>query len=506
MKLQCPKCKSSSITKLKNNDFGLKFLLWLQGIFIRFGLAIFLFCLTLVLIGVIQNLISGDVFFSTSNISGIDIIFSIFATLLGFCIIIIIISFPIIKLYEIFMGFQNISTNQSASYNAIIMLLYYINLGGILFGIISLIIGFSSNTPLYPIIMTMTKSETIDYSKLINLGIYLLIICCSLLFLLYKVIETKSEKIFVCDVCGYHFEIDNNLIQETENIESTENNLSNEIKKDEIEETKEKNNSNELGMFETANSFYNQKKYKKAFKLFKKSAEQGNSQAQYNLGAMYENGEGTEENIEQAKYWYKKSADQGDEDAKEALKELEIEETKEKNNSNENKKTKNIFRSPEDSDGSIERYKKAAEEGDEKAKDALKNLKEYEEEVLRSKNKVTQMQEVFSEKIEKKENEKEKAVSLYEKGLKYYSQAQPDYYFAFQYFMKSAKLGYALAQYNLAVMYENGTYVDKNIDEAIKWYKKAAEEGDEKAQKALKELKLQSPSLETNEKEILKSK
>ena len=60
------------------------------------------------------------------------------------------------------MGFQNISTNQSASYNAIIMLLYYINLGGILFGIISLIIGISSNTPLYPIIMTMTKSETID--------------------------------------------------------------------------------------------------------------------------------------------------------------------------------------------------------------------------------------------------------------------------------------------------------------------------------------------------------
>ncbi len=344
MKLQCPKCKSSSVTKLQNNDFGLKFLLWLQGIFIRFGLAIFLFFLTLVLIGVIQNLISGDFFFSNSNISGMDIICSIFVTLLGFCIIIIIISFPIIKLYEIFMGFQNLSTNQSNYYNVIIMLLYYINLGGILFGIISLIIGFSSNTPLYPIIMTMTKSETIDYSKLINFGIFLLIICCSLICLLYKIIETKSEKIFVCNVCGYNFEKDNNLIPKTENIESSENNLSNEIKKDENEETEkteEKNNSNEFDMFEMANSFYNQKKYKKAFELLKKLAEQGDSQAQYNLGAMYENGEGTEENIEQAKYWYKKSADQGNEDAKEALKELEQQSPSLETNEKEILKSKN---------------------------------------------------------------------------------------------------------------------------------------------------------------------
>ena len=83
--------------------------------------------------------------------------------------------------------------------------------------------------------------------------------------------------------------------------------------------------NNTPDQFDIAESFYNQKKYQKAFKLFKKLAEQGDSQAQYNLGAMYENGEGIEENIEQAKYWYKKSADQGNEDAKEALKELEQE-------------------------------------------------------------------------------------------------------------------------------------------------------------------------------------
>ena len=82
--------------------------------------------------------------------------------------------------------------------------------------------------------------------------------------------------------------------------------------------------NNTPDQFDIAESFYNQKKYQKAFKLFKKLAEQGDSQAQYNLGAMYENGEGVEENIEQAKYWYKKSADQGNEDAQEALKELEL--------------------------------------------------------------------------------------------------------------------------------------------------------------------------------------
>ncbi|MBE0600684.1 MAG: SEL1-like repeat protein, partial [Firmicutes bacterium] len=37
--------------------------------------------------------------------------------------------------------------------------------------------------------------------------------------------------------------------------------------------------------------------------------------AQYNLGLMYENGEGADANLILALYWYRLAAQQGDEDA-----------------------------------------------------------------------------------------------------------------------------------------------------------------------------------------------
>ncbi|MBP1573101.1 MAG: sel1 repeat family protein, partial [Oscillospiraceae bacterium] len=45
------------------------------------------------------------------------------------------------------------------------------------------------------------------------------------------------------------------------------------------------------------------------------AAEQGDMEAQYNLGHMYYDGEGTEMNYEKALYWWEKAAEQGDADA-----------------------------------------------------------------------------------------------------------------------------------------------------------------------------------------------
>ena len=42
------------------------------------------------------------------------------------------------------------------------------------------------------------------------------------------------------------------------------------------------------------------------------------------------------------------------------------------------------------------------------------------------------------------------------------------------------------AQNNLAVLYENGDGIDKDIDKAIYWYKKSAEQGFQDAQNKLK--------------------
>ena len=57
------------------------------------------------------------------------------------------------------------------------------------------------------------------------------------------------------------------------------------------------------------------KDYKQAAKWWLKSAEQGDAEAQYYLGFMYENGQGVPQDYKQAAKWYLKSAEQGDADA-----------------------------------------------------------------------------------------------------------------------------------------------------------------------------------------------
>jgi TPR repeat protein len=56
-----------------------------------------------------------------------------------------------------------------------------------------------------------------------------------------------------------------------------------------------------------------------AVSWFRKSAEQDNSDAQLNLGAMYQNGAGVEKSNEQAVSWYRKSAEQDNRDAQVSL-------------------------------------------------------------------------------------------------------------------------------------------------------------------------------------------
>ena len=66
--------------------------------------------------------------------------------------------------------------------------------------------------------------------------------------------------------------------------------------------------------------------HKKHLNLYQKAANLGVDFAQYKLALMYENGNGIEKDMNQAIYWYKKSAEQGDEDAQNKLKELLTEE------------------------------------------------------------------------------------------------------------------------------------------------------------------------------------
>lgn len=60
----------------------------------------------------------------------------------------------------------------------------------------------------------------------------------------------------------------------------------------------------------------------------------------------------------------------------------------------------------------------------------------------------------------------------------------------------AANMGNARAQYRLGTMYRTGDGVSPDYDEALNWYRKAADQGDIKAQTALREQKLVKAHLE----------
>ena len=72
---------------------------------------------------------------------------------------------------------------------------------------------------------------------------------------------------------------------------------------------------------------------------------------------------------------------------------------------------------------------------------------------------------------------------MYNKGKKAYDNKK--YKQAIKYFRKAAEQGYASAQYNLGYCYDNGKGVTIDSDEAAKWYRKAAEQGHAEAQHEL---------------------
>lgn len=66
---------------------------------------------------------------------------------------------------------------------------------------------------------------------------------------------------------------------------------------------------------------------------------------------------------------------------------------------------------------------------------------------------------------------------------------------AAKWYRKAAEQGNALAQYYLGTFYANGTGVEKNLPEATAWYRKAAAQGVPQAQTALQKISKQIKSM-----------
>ncbi|NOX75849.1 MAG: sel1 repeat family protein [Gammaproteobacteria bacterium] len=67
--------------------------------------------------------------------------------------------------------------------------------------------------------------------------------------------------------------------------------------------------------FETALSWVDQGEYSKAVEVFKKLAQQGNAEAQYNLAMLYRNGTGVDRDNKQSAMWFRRAAEQDVPDA-----------------------------------------------------------------------------------------------------------------------------------------------------------------------------------------------
>jgi len=74
-----------------------------------------------------------------------------------------------------------------------------------------------------------------------------------------------------------------------------------------------------------------------------------------------------------------------------------------------------------------------------------------------------------------------------------------DQQIAFEYYHLAANLGYVRAQYNLAICYENGRGTPPNVEEAVRFYRMAANANDQNisphAKSQLERLMAENPHL-----------
>ena len=203
----------------------------------------------------------------------------------------------------------------------------------------------------------------------------------------------------------------------------------------------------------------------KALEWYQKAAEQGNALAQNELGNLYSAGLLVRKDDSEAAKWYQKAAEQGIANAQYNLGYLY--------DWGQGGLSRNRVEA-------IKWYKKAAEQGNGEASFRLGDMYEYGHGVGKS------IQEAIA--WYKKAAEQGNIEAQYQLGyINYYK--QKNYVEAEKWFRKAAEQGDKDSMFYLGLMYRYGEPgIPENKAEAIKWFRKAAALGDETAKKSLQEL------------------
>ena len=175
-----------------------------------------------------------------------------------------------------------------------------------------------------------------------------------------------------------------------------------------------------VGLFYHTGKAGVKKDYQQAIYWYRKAADQGQINAQGNLGYLYVNGIGVTQDYSQAAYWYRKAADQGEMSAQASLGYLYLD-------------GKGVT---QDYSQAVYWFRKAADQGEPYA---MFNL-----------------------------------AGCYYRG----DGVSQDYKQAAYWYEKSADKGFMDAQAQLASMYRTGEGVSEDHVKAVKWYTLAAEQGD----------------------------
>jgi len=198
---------------------------------------------------------------------------------------------------------------------------------------------------------------------------------------------------------------------------------------------------------------------KNSAKWYRVLAEQGDAQALFTLGMCYADGEcGVCRDIAEAIKCFEKAAGLGFKAAKEELA-LHLE---------------------------VKRFIEAAEQGD---ADAQYNLGMYYEDEDNAHEDKTEAVKWYRKAAEQGHVDAQLNLGLcYANG----DGVDEDKAEVVKWFKMAAEQGDVSAQYNLGVFYDDDNGVDEDKAEAIKWYRMAAEQGDENAREALKRLEGES--------------
>lgn len=212
---------------------------------------------------------------------------------------------------------------------------------------------------------------------------------------------------------------------------------------------------------------YQQGDYAEAFKSFRLAAYSGDVQAQYWMGVMFREGQGTFTDYAKAMEWFQKAAEQGSYYAENAI-------------GNLYDKGKGV---EQDYAEAFRWYEKAAQQGYARAQFNVGNMYYTGQGVEKDYEKTFYW---YQKSAEQKDMKGE-----YGLGILYdFGRGVPqDKEKAVEWYRKAADQGHIRAQFNLGSMYENGEGVPMDLAQAAKWYQLAADQDHEKAKRALERVR-----------------